>query len=74
VNDFINEKFDLLINYYDVEKALLLLITRNSQANIKVGFSTIDKRLNYLIIDTKIENHAIFTHELFKYLKILNKI
>ena len=69
VNDFINEKFDLLINYYDIEKAILLVITRNSKAHFKVGFSAIDKRLNHLIIDTKVENHEIFTHELFKYIK-----
>ena len=70
---FIDEKFDLLINYYDIEKAILVLITRNSKAKIKVGFSTIDKRLNYLIIETKVENHKIFTNELFKYLKSIKQ-
>lgn len=74
VNDFINEKFDLLISYYDVEKAILLNITHNSKALFKVGFSSIDKRLNHLMINTNAENYKVFVHELFRYLKILNKI
>lgn len=74
VNDFINEKFDLLISYYDVEKAILLNITHNSKALFKVGFSSVDKRLNHLMINTNAENYKVFVHELFRYLKILNKI
>jgi len=74
VKDFINEKFDLLISYYDVEKAILLTITHNSKSQFKVGFSSIDKRLNHLMINTNAENYKVFTHELFRYLRILNKI
>ncbi len=74
INNFINEKFDLLISYYDVEKAILLNITHNSLAQFKVGFSSIDKRLNHLMINTNAENYIVFAHELFRYLRILNKI
>lgn len=74
VNDFINQKFNLLISYYDVEKAILLKVTNDSKAQFKVGFSSIDKKLNQLIINTNAENHTVFVHELFRYLKILNKI
>jgi hypothetical protein len=74
VKDFILEKFDLLINYYDVEKSILLKITNDSKADFKVGFSTIDKRLNHFMINTNAENYTVFTQELFRYLKILNKI
>ncbi|MFV8466549.1 DUF6913 domain-containing protein [Flavobacterium sp. LB1P62] len=74
VNDFVNEKFDLLINYYDVEKAILMVVTHNSKAQFKVGFSSIDKRLNHFMINTNVENYNVFTHELFRYLKILNKL
>lgn len=74
VNDFINEKFDLLISYYDIEKAILLKITHNSKAQFKVGFSSIDKRLNHFMIKTDVDNYTLFVSELFKYLKILNKI
>ena len=74
VNEFINEKFDLLINYYDIEKAILLKVTNNSKAHFKVGFSSVDKRLNHLMITTNAENYPVFIHELFRYLKILNKL
>ena len=74
VQNFTNEKFDLLISYYDIEKAILMLVTHNSNAQFKVGFSSIDKRLNHLMINTNAENYKVFTHELFRYLKILNKI
>lgn len=74
VTNFCNEKFDLLVSYYDIEKSSLMLITNTSEANFKVGFSTIDSRLNNLLITTTIENNTIFISETFKYLKILKKI
>ena len=74
VKNFVDEPFDLLINYYDTEKVALLLISHLSKANFKVGFAAIDKRLNHFMIDTNAENYKLFTDELFKYLKILNKI
>lgn len=74
VNDFVNTKFDLLISYYDVEKAVLLHVTNNSKAVFKAGFSSIDKRLNHLMIDTNTGSYTVFVQELFRYLKILNKI
>lgn len=74
VNDFIAKNFDLLISYYDAEKAILLVVTHESKATFKVGFSTVDKRLNNLIISANLENNEIFIQELFRYLKILNKI
>jgi hypothetical protein len=73
VNDFINEKFDLLISFYDVEKAILMLVTHNSKAAFKVGFSSIDKRLNHLMIDTNVQNYKVFTAELFRYLKLFKQ-
>ena len=74
VNNFITTDFDLLINYYDTEKVPLLLISHQSKAKFKVGFSSVDKRINHFMISTNAENHIIFIEELFKYLKILNKI
>ena len=49
-------------------------ITNNSIAEFKVGFPSIDERLNHFIIKTEINNYNIFVSELFKYLKLLNKI
>ncbi|MFV8346392.1 DUF6913 domain-containing protein [Flavobacterium sp. ZB4P13] len=74
VNDFINKKFDLLISYYDIEKAILLKINHDSKAQFKVGFSLIDKRLNHFMIKTYVDNYTLFVSELFKYLKLLNKL
>lgn len=74
VNDFVAETFDLLINYYDTEKSTLLLVSHLSKASFKVGFSVVDKRLNHFMIDTNAENYKVFIDELFKYLRILNKI
>lgn len=74
VKDFVAEPFDLLINYYDTEKVALLLVSHLSKASFKVGFASIDKRLNHFMIDTNAENYKVFMDELFKYLKILNKI
>lgn len=73
-NNFITTNFDLLISYYDIEKAPLLVTTNLSKASFKVGFASIDKRLNHFMIDTNAENYKVFMEELFKYLKILNKL
>lgn len=74
VKEFIAHKFDLLINYYDTEKPALLLVSNQSKAAFKVGFASIDKKLNHFMIDTNAENYKVFVEELFKYLKILNKL
>lgn len=74
VKSFVAEPFDLLINYYDTEKTALLLVSHLSKATFKVGFATIDKRLNHFMINTNAENYKVFMDELFKYLKILNKL
>ncbi|MFH6989865.1 DUF6913 domain-containing protein [Flavobacterium collinsii] len=69
VNEFITTEFDLLISYYDIETAILMMITARSKAKFKVGFTSVDKDLNRWMIDTAIENQKLFVHELFKYLK-----
>lgn len=74
VNDFIDTSFDLLINYYDVNKSALLLLSAKSKSKFKVGFDTVDKRVNHFIIKTVVDDFNEFVLELFKYLKILNKI
>lgn len=74
VTEFIQQDFDLLISYYDTEKSALLLVTNLSKATFKVGFATIDKRLNHFMVNTIAENYKVFVSELFKYLKILNKL
>jgi hypothetical protein len=74
VNVFLDKPFDLLINYYEIERPSLLLVSKTSKAKFKVGFSTVDKRINHLMINTSVSNYKEFVSELFKYLKILNKL
>jgi hypothetical protein len=69
LNEFIATEFDLLISYYDIETAILMTITNQSKARFKVGFASVDKRLNRWMIDTAIQNYKLFVFELFKYLK-----
>lgn len=71
LNEFIQTKFDLLIGYYDVEKTILMLVNAKSKAKFKVGFSSVDERINRWMINTDTENYKIFVSELFKYLKSL---
>ena len=74
VINFLEIPFDLLINYYEVSKYSLMLLSIKSIATFKVGFDSIDKRVNNLIISEEVDRYKEFTSELFKYLKILNKI
>ncbi len=74
VRKFIDTPFDLLIDYFDVEKAALLLVSHLSKARFKAGFASVDKRLHHFMIDTTAENYGTFAAELAKYLRILNKI
>jgi len=69
LNEFVNSEFDLLVSYYDVENIILKLITSQSKAKFKVGFSAVDQRLNRLMISTELGNYKLFVSELFRYLK-----
>ena len=69
LNEFTETEFDLLISYYEIEKPILMMTTSKSKAKFKVGFSSVDKRLNRWMIDTEMGNYKLFVSELFKYLK-----
>lgn len=69
LTEFTEREFDLLISYYDIEKAILMLITSKSKARFKVGFSSVDLKLNHWMINTGMENYKLFVSELFTYLK-----
>jgi len=71
---FVNKPFDLLISFYDVQKPPLALVTLKSKAGFKAGFSTVDNRLNTFMVTSQAEKYKEFTAELFRYLKILNKL
>lgn len=72
--EFKSKPFDLLISYYDTMKTPLEIVTHKSMAEFKVGFASSNKQLNHFMIDTQVENYTVFVDELFKYLRILNKL
>ena len=74
LNWFLNAKYDLLINFYEDANPVLMLLTNATQADFKVGFASVDKRLNHLVINTKSNSASVFIDEMIKYLQILNKI
>lgn len=71
---FLNQEFDVLINYYTNDSLDLKLATARSKAQFKIGILQTDTRLNDLIIKTNINEFDVFKNEVFKYLTILNKI
>mgnify|MGYP003578496624 FL=1 len=71
LNEFINTEFDILLSYYNVENIFLMMITKQSKAKFKVGFSSVDNNLNRWMIHTELENYKLFVSELFRYLKNL---
>ncbi|WP_223033244.1 DUF6913 domain-containing protein [Hanstruepera marina] len=71
---FLNTEFDLLISYYCEDILRLKLLTAYSKAKFKASIFQLDKRLNDLIIETKVNEFGAFKSELVKYLKVFNKI
>ena len=69
LTEFVETEFDLLISYYEIEKPILMMITSKSKARFKVGFASVDEKLNRWMINTDLENYRLFISELFKYLK-----
>ncbi len=67
--EFINTEFDLLISYYEVETPVLMMLTSKSKARFKVGFSSVDAKLNRWMINTTTAEYKLFVSELFRYLK-----
>ena len=66
---------NLLISFYSKEKLPLVKVTLLSRAKFKVGFSDMETDVgNHLVIKSDVKNYKEFISELFKYLKILNKI
>lgn len=74
VIDFCNTEFDLLVNFFDEANPFLMKVAQQSKAGFKVGFDTVDQRLNHFLLQTQETKPKVFVDELFKYLKLLNKI
>lgn len=74
VSEFVDREYDILINYYTEDKLVLKLLTARTNARIKVGFPSVDPKLNDLIFATSIKEFDVFKTELKKYLIVLNEI
>lgn len=74
VSEFVDKEYDVLINYYTEDKLVLKLLSARTRARIKVGFPSVDAKLNDLILQTSIKDFDVFKAELKKYLKVLNEI
>ncbi|MCL5246175.1 hypothetical protein M4I21_10180 [Cellulophaga sp. 20_2_10] len=72
--EFLDNEYDLLINYYAEDNLLLQLMTVQAKARLKVGFGEVDEKLNDLILNVPIKDFSIFKKELGKYLSVLNEI
>lgn len=68
----VDTEFDFLLNY-TTDVMYIDYITSMSNAIYKVGYSNSDVRLYDLMIDLKKPNISIFTKELNKYIKIINR-
>ena len=68
--EFISFEFDLLINFFKSNHYLILLSSKTN-AKFRVGFESVDSKLNDLIFSEKIKNYLEFKMELIKYLKLI---
>ena len=68
--EFISYDYDLLINFFKSNNVLTLLYSKVN-AKFRVGFSSVDSRLNDLMFSDKINKFKEFDSELIKYLRII---
>ena len=68
--EFISYDYDLLINFFKSNNVLTLLSSKVN-AKFRVGFSSVDSRLNDLMFSDKIKKYKEFDSELIKYLRII---
>jgi len=74
LQEFIDNPFDLLINFDAYNNLYIKYITLLSKGKFKVGFTKTDDRLfNFMMVHTE-DNLKPYVSELKKYLKILNKL
>jgi len=74
IKDFLDNKFDLLINFYETDSLVLQVVSASANADLKVGLHNANPDVNDLIIDITIKDKNIFKTEIIKYLNILNKL
>ena len=74
VLEFLGREYDLLLNYYQEDNLMMKLLSVKTQARLKVGFGTLDPKINDLILNTSLNDFDLFKSELKKYLKVLKEL
>ena len=74
LKEFVNENYDVLINFYTEDIAYMNLVAAASKAKFKAGHVNVDNRINDLVISTDQKDKSQFIKELTKYLKIFKII
>ena len=68
--EFVSFEYDLLINLFKSNRFLTLLSSKTN-AKFRVGFESVDSRLNDLIFSQKTIKYNDFKTEIVKYLKMI---
>lgn len=72
--NFLDNDFDMLIDYTKSNTIFKKFLVTKSKAKFKVGYANIDQRLYDFMIAIENEGIRQFNTELVKYLKILRKV
>lgn len=73
-HEFLSREYDVLVNYYTEKNLMLQLMTVKTKARIKVGFASVDKTFNDIILDCPMKDFDLFKNEVRKYLNVLNEL
>lgn len=72
--EFLNNEYDLLVNYYNENSLLLNLMSIKTNARLKVGFKSVGPDFSDLMLDTPLADFNTFKTELKKYLRVLKEL
>jgi hypothetical protein len=73
LHSFLDQEFDLLVNYFENDSLLACWISTQCKARFRLGFSSVDKQFNDLILDIKHTETELFLSQSATYLKALLK-
>ena len=72
VESFSNTSYDLLVNYFKEDNPYLQLVSLNTNAKFRVGFSVVDNRLNDLMFSLSETDSTLFCKQMNTYLNNIN--
>ncbi|WP_343486084.1 hypothetical protein [Allomuricauda sp. d1] len=74
VMEFLSREYDMLINYYTDDNLMMKLLSVKTPARLRVGFGSVDAKINDLILNTPLDDFKTFKTELKKYLTVFQEI